>query len=251
MTQIPRARRTWPVTWYACLALLLASLPAIGVDSALAKDPSPRRMTDVVLAVRAARPAVVNIQGQKTVPAAVQAAGTAEVPHQVNGMGTGVIIDERGYILTNYHVVADVHHIQVTLDDHRQFTAELVARDAVADLAIVKITTTEQLPVISIGTSADLMEGEPVIAIGNAFGYEHTVTRGIISALGRDVQVSDSQTYDNLIQTDASINPGNSGGPLFNLRGQVVGINTSGCSRPTRLSTRATPAVRSSTSMAK
>ena len=96
-------------------------------------------MTDVVIAVRAARPSVVNIQGQKTVPAAVQAAGNTELPHQVNGMGTGVVIDERGYILTNYHVVADVRHIQVTLDDHRAFTAELVARDAVADLAVIKI----------------------------------------------------------------------------------------------------------------
>jgi serine protease Do len=207
------------------MALLVVNLPTIGFNSAIAREPSARRMTDVVIAVRAARPAVVNIQGQKTVPAAVQAAGTTEVPHQVNGMGTGVIIDERGYILTNYHVVADVHHIVVTLDDHRQFTAELIARDATADLAIVKIPTTEQLPVISIGTSADLMEGEPVIAIGNAFGYEHTVTRGIVSALGRDVQVSDTQTYDNLIQTDASINPGNSGGPLLNVDGQMIGLN--------------------------
>jgi serine protease Do len=182
-------------------------------------------MTEVVVAVRAARPSVVNIQGQKTVPAAVQAAGSSEVPHQVNGMGTGVVIDERGYILTNYHVVADVHHIQVTLDDHRSFTAELVARDAVADLAVIKIPVTEPLPVINIGTSADLMEGEPVIAIGNAYGYEHTVTRGIISALARDVQVSDTQTYDNLIQTDASINPGNSGGPLLNVDGQMIGLN--------------------------
>jgi serine protease Do len=140
-------------------------------------------------------------------------------------MGTGVIIDERGYILTNYHVVADVHHIQVTLDDHRQFTADLIARDANADLAVVKISAPESLPVISIGTSSDLMEGEPVIAIGNAFGYEHTVTRGIISALGRDVQVSDTQTYDNLIQTDASINPGNSGGPLLNVDGRMIGLN--------------------------
>jgi serine protease Do len=225
MTQILRARSTWSVKVCACLALVLAASPTISVRSALAKEPSPRRLTDVVLAVRAARPAVVNIQGQKTVPAAVQAVGSTEVPHQVNGMGTGVIIDERGYILTNYHVVADVHHIQVTLDDHRQFTAELVARDAVADLAVVKISTSEQLPVITIGTSADLMEGEPVIAIGNAFGYEHTVTRGIISALGRDVQVSDTQTYDNLIQTDASINPGNSGGPLLNVDGQMIGLN--------------------------
>jgi S1-C subfamily serine protease len=224
MTPILRARRTRSVTVCACLALL-ANSPSIGFDSALAKEPGSRRMTDVVIAVRAARPAVVNIQGQKTVPAAVQAAGTTEVPHQVNGMGTGVIIDERGYILTNYHVVADVRHILVTLDDHRQFTAELIARDAAADLAVVKIPATEQLPVISIGTSNDLMEGEPVIAIGNAFGYEHTVTRGIVSALGRDVQVSDTQTYDNLIQTDASINPGNSGGPLLNVDGQMIGLN--------------------------
>jgi serine protease Do len=212
------------VTFCACVALLLAGSPT-GINSAIAKELSPRRMTDVVIAVRAARPSVVNIQGQKTVPAAVQAAGSTELPHQVNGMGTGVVIDERGYILTNYHVVADVHHIQVTLDDHRAFTAELVARDAVADLAVIKIPATEPLPVISIGTSADLMEGEPVVAIGNAYGYEHTVTRGIISALSRDVQVSDTQTYDNLIQTDASINPGNSGGPLLNVDGQMIGLN--------------------------
>ena len=140
-------------------------------------------------------------------------------------MGTGVVIDERGYILTNYHVVADVRRIQVTLYDHREFTAELVARDPVSDLAVIKIPVTEPLPLIKIGTSSDLMEGEPVIALGNAFGYEHTVTRGIISALGRDVQVSDTQTYDDLIQTDASINPGNSGGPLMNVDGEMIGLN--------------------------
>jgi serine protease Do len=113
----------------------------------------------------------------------------------------------------------------VTLYDHREYTAELVARDPATDLAIIRIPITEPLPTIPIGTSSDLMEGEPVIALGNAFGYEHTVTRGIISALGRDVQVSDTQTYDDLIQTDASINPGNSGGPLMNVDGDMIGLN--------------------------
>ncbi|MGE3240356.1 MAG: trypsin-like peptidase domain-containing protein, partial [Pirellulales bacterium] len=196
------------------------------VESAGAKEISSRRLTYVVRAVQAARPAVVNIQGQKTVASTVQtAAGGTEAPRQVNGMGTGVVVDERGYILTNYHVVADVRRIQVTLYDHREYTAELVARDAESDLALIKIPVTEPLPLIRIGTSADLMEGEPVIALGNAFGYEHTVTRGIISALGRDVQVSDTQTYDDLIQTDASINPGNSGGPLMNVDGEMIGLN--------------------------
>jgi len=182
-------------------------------------------MTYVVRAVRSARSSVVNIQGQKIATPPVQTAGVAEVPRQVNGMGTGVVIDSRGYILTNYHVVADVRTIQVTLDNRRQYTAELVARDPDTDLAVIRISAPESLPTITVGTSSDLMEGEPVIALGNAFGYEHTVTRGIISALGRDVQVSDTQSYDDLIQTDASINPGNSGGPLLNVDGEMIGLN--------------------------
>jgi serine protease Do len=140
-------------------------------------------------------------------------------------MGTGTIVDQRGYVLTNYHVVSDVRRIHVTLDDGRSCTAELVAYDTAADLAVIKIPTNKPLNVIRIGTSTDLMEGESVIALGNAFGYEQTVTRGIISALGRDVQVSDTQSYDDLIQTDASINPGNSGGPLLNIDGEMIGVN--------------------------
>jgi serine protease Do len=226
MTHRPRARRCLTLARCACLAtFFLASFSAHAVDTAAAKEISSKRMTYVVRAVRAARPAVVNIQGQKAVAPAVQTAAGTEPPRQVNGMGTGVVIDERGYILTNYHVVADVRRIQVTLFDHREYTATLVARDPVSDLAVIKIPVTEPLPLIKIGTSSDLMEGEPVIALGNAFGYEHTVTRGIISALGRDVQVSDTQTYDDLIQTDASINPGNSGGPLMNVDGEMIGMN--------------------------
>lgn len=182
-------------------------------------------MTPVVTAVRQARPSVVSIRGQKAATAPEVATADGEAPRQVNGMGTGTIIDERGYILTNYHVVSDVRRIEVTLDDGRGYTAELIASDAGADLAVIKIPAAKPLPVVRLGTSADLMDGESVIALGNAFGYEQTVTRGIISALGRDVQVSDTQAYDDLIQTDASINPGNSGGPLLNIDGEMIGVN--------------------------
>jgi serine protease Do len=103
--------------------------------------------------------------------------------------------------------------------------ANLIAHDAKTDLAIIKIDVGEPMPVIRLGTSRDLMEGEPVIAIGNAYGYTHTVTRGIISALHRPIEVSETQSYRDLIQTDASINPGNSGGPLLNIDGEMIGIN--------------------------
>jgi serine protease Do len=193
--------------------------------AATGREISQQRLTPIVTAVRQARPCVVSIRGQKT--STSQETGTSDLdgPRQVNGMGTGTIIDERGYILTNYHVVSDVRRIEVTLDDGRGYTADLIASDPAADLAVIKIPAAKPLPVMRLGTSADLMEGESVIALGNAFGYEQTVTRGIISALGRDVQVSDTQSYDDLIQTDASINPGNSGGPLLNIDGEMVGVN--------------------------
>ncbi len=211
-----------PARW---LTLVCLSLPLIVSQPSLAGEISHRRLTQVVIAVREARPAVVSIQGQKTVAGGEDAASSKETPRQVNGVGTGAIVDERGYILTNYHVVSDVRRIEVTADDRRTYTAELVAYDEAADLAIIKIPAPQPLPTIRIGTSSDLMEGEAVIALGNAYGYEQTVTRGIISALNRDVQVSDTQSYDDLIQTDASINPGNSGGPLLNIDGEMIGVN--------------------------
>jgi serine protease Do len=203
----------------ACSLSFSVAWPTVG------REISQQRLSPVVVAVRQARSAVVSIRGQKTTAEPDEAVGASDVPRHVNGMGTGTIIDERGYILTNYHVVSDVRRIEVTLDDGRGYTAELLAYDAAADLAIIKIPAPKPLSVIRIGTSADLMEGESVIALGNAFGYEQTVTRGIISALGRDVQVSDAQSYDDLIQTDASINPGNSGGPLLNIDGEMIGVN--------------------------
>ncbi len=183
---------------------------------------SELRMTPIVKAIKGARPSVVNIQGPKLVP---DENGSAGATKQVNGMGTGVVVDPRGYILTNHHVVEGVRNIRVTLDDGSVDIARLVAHDRRTDLAVIKVSVGRSLPTIRVGTSRDLMTGEPVIAMGNAYGYEHTVTRGIISSLHRDVQVSDTQAYDDLIQTDASINPGNSGGPLLNIEGDMIGVN--------------------------
>lgn len=178
-------------------------------------------MTPLVKAVQQCRLSVVNLRGKKTVPDGDSATKTK----QVNGMGTGVVIDPRGYVLTNYHVVQGVENIEVATGDREQTTARLLAHDPETDLAILKIETAKPLPTIKLGTSSDLMLAETVSAVGNAYGYEHTVTVGIISQLGRTVQVNDEQIYRNLIQTDAAINPGNSGGPLLNTYGEMIGIN--------------------------
>ena len=182
-------------------------------------------MTPIVKAVQGAKDSIVNIHGQKTLSAGEDPSIRGDMPRRVNGMGTGVVIDERGYIITNFHVVDGVQKIEVTTDDGTNYTAKFVSRDPVADLAVIKIDAPKKLPVITIGTSSDLMVGESVIAVGNAYGYENTVTRGIISALHRSVQVNDTQGYDDLIQVDAAINPGNSGGPLLNIDGEMIGIN--------------------------
>lgn len=214
-------RRTRGQLLTPALCCLTAAVLAMPAGRAVASE---QRRTAIVKAVEAARPSVVNIHGEKTLRNEGRTAET-EPLRRVNGMGTGVVVDERGYILTNHHVVDGVQKIQVTLADRSSHVAKLVSHDLTTDLAIVKIDTAKEMPVISIGTSSDLMTGEPVIAVGNAFGYEHTVTRGIVSALHRTVQVTETQSYEDLIQTDASINPGNSGGPLLNIDGQMIGIN--------------------------
>ena len=175
-----------------------------------------------------ASPAVVNIHGQKTIRNTAAGMAGANGPdsfRQVNGMGTGVVIDERGYVITNYHVVEDVEDIRVTLHNGEKTSAELVASRIRSDLALIRIRTSDPLPTIPRGTSSDLMVGETVIAIGNAFGYVHTATEGIISALHRDVPVNETQDYLDLIQISAGINPGNSGGPLLNIEGDIIGVN--------------------------
>ena len=195
----------------ACLAVAATRAPA-----------SEARRSVIVRAIESQRDAVVNIHGQKMVGGTEEDGGDMR---RVNGMGTGVVIDSRGYVVTNFHVVDGVRRIEVTLASGRTVAATLVSHDPRTDLAVIKVDIDTPLPVITIGTSSDLMIGETVLALGNAYGYEHTVTRGIISALHRCVEVSRTQRYDDLIQTDASINPGNSGGPLLNIDGQVIGIN--------------------------
>jgi len=138
-------------------------------------------------------------------------------------LGSGFIVSDDGYILTNNHVVDKADEVTVTLLDKEEFKAKVIGTDPKTDIALIKITTKKKLPHVILGNSEALEVGEWVVAIGNPFGLGHTVTAGIVSAKGR---IIGSGPYDDFIQTDASINPGNSGGPLFNLKGEVVGINT-------------------------
>jgi serine protease Do/serine protease DegQ len=140
------------------------------------------------------------------------------------GLGSGVIIDKRGLVLTNFHVVKGADEILIRLSDKREYRGQILGTDPKTDLAVVKFQPDHELTVATLGNSDALRVGEWAIAIGNPFGLDQTVTVGVISATGRsDVGIA---TYENFIQTDASINPGNSGGPLVNLKGQVVGVNT-------------------------
>jgi serine protease Do len=144
-------------------------------------------------------------------------------PEARQSLGSGFIISPQGLILTNNHVVEEADKIKVNLRDEREFEAQVVGRDAKTDLALLKVQAQGDLPTVPLGNSDTLRIGEWVMAIGNPFGLSHTVTAGIVSAKGRIIGAGQ---YDDFIQTDASINPGNSGGPLFNTRGEVVGINT-------------------------
>ena len=141
-------------------------------------------------------------------------------------LGSGVVIDgKRGFILTNAHVIERAGKIKVVLQDEREFEAKIVGADPDSDLAVLKIDSEKFLPSIQMGSSDDLMIGETVIAIGNPFGFSHTVTTGVISAVNRSLRAEDKVFLD-FIQIDASINPGNSGGPLLNINGDLIGINT-------------------------
>src|SRR6202163_4827815 len=146
-----------------------------------------------------------------------------QAPHRVNSLGSGFIIDATGFVVTNNHVIADADEINVILNDGTKLTAQLVGKDSKSDLALLRVHTDKPLKAVAFGDSDKLRLGEWVIAIGNPFSLGGTVTAGIVSARNRDIN---SGPYDNYIQTDAAINRGNSGGPLFNLNGEVIGINT-------------------------
>lgn len=145
---------------------------------------------------------------------------------QKRSLGSGVLINKEGFVLTNEHVISKAEKIHVTLSDKQEFEASVIGADTKSDLAIIQIKSNKSLPYIKMGRSDDLMIGEQVLAIGNPFGLHHTVTTGIISALNRNIRAGETRVYSDFIQVDASINPGNSGGPLLNINGSLIGINT-------------------------
>ncbi|OQY60521.1 MAG: hypothetical protein B6245_01050 [Desulfobacteraceae bacterium 4572_88] len=202
-----------------------------------------KRETPVVIAVGKVGPAVVNIATEYEVRSRAHPFSGMGNPffdsffrdffdrgveprHKKNSLGSGVIIDgKKGLILTNAHVIERTGTITVVLKDEREFQARIVGADSDSDLAVLRISSRDSLPAVEMGDSDDLMIGETVIAIGNPFGFSHTVTTGVVSATGRSIRTED-RVYHNFIQTDASINPGNSGGPLLNINGELIGINT-------------------------
>jgi S1-C subfamily serine protease len=148
-------------------------------------------------------------------------------PVPVEGAGSGFVIDPRGYILTNYHVVAGAQSIEVILGDKSRSPAKFIGADKRNDVALIKIDPKgKQLEALTLGDSSTLQVGQKVLAIGDPFGFQSTLTTGVVSALGRTVQTSDTTFIDDAIQTDASINRGNSGGPLIDTHGEVIGINS-------------------------
>ena len=148
-------------------------------------------------------------------------------PVPVEGAGSGFVIDPRGYILTNYHVIEEAQTIEVVLGDQSRYPAKVIGADQRNDVALVKIDPKgKKLAVLTLGDSSSLQVGQKVLAIGNPFGFQSTLTTGVVGALGRTVQTSQTTFIDEAIQTDAAINRGNSGGPLINSHGEVIGINS-------------------------
>ncbi len=209
------------------------------IHPSLAQNTDPRR-TPVVEAVKKVAPAVVNISTEKIVRRQINPFFDnyrfffgdyfnnfpSSRTFKRQSLGSGVLIDPKGYIITNEHVILPASRIKVVLVDGREFEGKLIGSDSKFDLAVIRIDANKNFPAIKVGKSADLMIGETVIAIGNPYGLSHTVTTGVISALNRSIATDGKRIYNDFIQTDASINPGNSGGPLLNILGELIGINT-------------------------
>ena len=237
------------IHWFAVLVIALSSLTVGAVIGSRTQAPVEQDLSqptaieiqthpdasslafpgvDFVQVTQQVGPAIVSIHTARTTRSASRSPlfdrfGLPESPRVQQGLGSGVVVSDEGYILTNNHVVKEAGEIQVVLSDKREFAAEVVGTDPKTDLAVIRIKA-DELPVSPLGDSDVLQVGEWVVAIGSPFGLEQTVTAGIISAKGRaNMRIAE---YEDFIQTDAAINPGNSGGALINTRGEVIGINT-------------------------
>ena len=214
--------------WSVVLAGLLLCAGALPAHADAA-----RRRNEVVEVVQKVSPAVVFIGTEQEVESPFRGRrsvveeffGAPPQSQRTQGLGSGVIVDPSGVIITNDHVIRGASAIHVVLADGRELEAEVIGSDANNDVAVLKVGAKQPLPAAKLGTSEDLMIGETVVAIGSPFGLSKTVTSGVVSATGRTFK-ADGRTYNDFIQTDAAINPGNSGGPLLNVDGDVIGINT-------------------------
>ncbi len=193
------------------------------------------RRTPVVKVYEKTNKAVVNISGERLVSASLRSGFDwpdvfdlwgPRYQREVTVLGSGVVVHEDGYIITNAHVIKGAKKVKAVFSDGREFAGEVISADEDRDLAVLRIPAEEKLGFIQLGRSNDLMIGETVVAIGNPYGYSNTVTSGVVSAVGRDIEVTEGFWLRGLIQTDAPINPGNSGGPLLNINGQLIGVNT-------------------------
>lgn len=202
----------------------------------VAQDPSlARRRSPVVEVVERAGPAVVNVASEiesrpnpfrrRSVDDDFFRQFFGEPQQERKSLGSGVIIDASGLVLTNEHVISRASNVTITLADRRTFECDVVGADPKFDLAVLKVRGGVKLPTVELGASGDLMPGETVVAIGNPFGLANSVTAGVVSALHRTIQ-AEERVYEDFIQTDAAINPGNSGGALLNVEGKLIGINT-------------------------
>jgi S1-C subfamily serine protease len=197
--------------------LVEPSAPAQPADDELL-DSYSRTITRTVGKVA---PAVVNIRVHKTRRENARGPG-----QEGGGSGSGFVIAPDGFILTNSHVVHGADKMEVTLADGQMFSAQLIGEDPESDLAVIRINAAQQLPHAHLGDSKTVRVGQIAVAIGSPYGFQQTVTAGVVSALGRSMRSQSGRLIDNVIQTDAALNPGNSGGPLVNSRGDVIGVNT-------------------------
>jgi len=207
--------------------VILFSLLGLSRAEALSADSPGIRMLEEIQAVitelaEQAKPSVVNLFPITSVSRSRE--GSGERTPNASGSGSGLIVDSDGHIVTNNHVIGDASEIEVRFSDKTKLIAHVIGKDPDTDLALLKVTADRPLPSARFGDSSGVKVGQWVLAVGNPFGLDRTVTLGVVSGIGREnINLS---RYENFIQTDASINPGNSGGPLFNLRGEVIGINT-------------------------